>query len=160
MVGFGSGQIIIAVTVHAFNPQRIEPAQGTRLMASFAIAKLVGSGKRKPALTMDLTDILNNPGFWRMAFETIRTQGSFMQVGMAIIAILFDIVEYQRFMAGFAINQFMLPDQFIPGGIMIEGHPLLVEFPPGCGMTNRTINLETLPVGSLSCKHCETEQQT
>ena len=61
MVGFGGSQIIIPVAVQTFNAERFKPAQRTRLMTGFAIAQLVGSGERKPALTMDLTDILNNP---------------------------------------------------------------------------------------------------
>ena len=84
-----------------------------------------------------------------MTPETIRTQRSFMKIIVAIIAILFCGGKYQRFMTGFAIKQFMLPDQFIAGGIMIEGHPFLVQFPACGGMTYRTVGLETLPMGSL-----------
>jgi hypothetical protein len=130
-------------------------------VAGQAITDLMGTGEREPAQPVDLTDILNNPGFRGMASETILAQGSFVKVLVAIEAFPFGGRKIQGFMAPAAVNSLMLADELIAGAVMIKRHALRVDFPPGSGgVTESAIDFEALPVWRLPVQDCYPEQKT
>ncbi len=160
MVGLCGSKISFTVAVDAFDTERLKPPERTRLMALFAIGLLMGAGQWKPALPVDIADVLNDPGFRGMAAGAIRSERCFMQVIVAIAALALRQREFQRFMAAPAINPVMLANKLEACGVMVECHPLFVYRPSFGGMANRAVDLKALPVGVLPEKQLNIEEKT
>lgn len=159
VIGFGCCQVGVSVTVDALNAEGIEAPHGTRFMASRAIADLMGSREREPALPVNFTDVFNDPGPGGMTPGTIRPQSVFMQIIMTINALIFCGGEFKGFVARPAVDRPVLPLQLKSGAVVIKRHIPAVDLPPGGTVAIGTINFQALPVRRLPVQNSYPKQK-
>ena len=83
MVRACGSHIIFLVAVITFHAERLKTQQGFGRVAGIAIGSHMRPDKRKTAKLMDLCNILDNPGFWRMAPSAFKSNSLVMNISMA-----------------------------------------------------------------------------
>jgi hypothetical protein len=89
-------------------------------MAIVTISGYMWPDQGKPSHLMDLCNIFNDPGFWRMAPFTFKSDSLAVNVGMTIHTFLLGLRKNQGFVTALAIKQLMLANQGEIGSIVIE----------------------------------------
>ena len=68
-------------------------------MATGAIGSVMGSNQGKPGHPMNIRDVINDPGGWRMASSAVGANRLFMNISMTFKTFRLCILENQGDMA-------------------------------------------------------------
>ena len=161
VIGHIGRLVVVHVTIYAFNTQRLKMEQGCRLMAIHAIGRQVRPLKWETGLTVEISNILNNPRFWCVTPGAIHPYRLIMHICMTTKAVDFCISKNQCRMTRFAIDGVMLTCQWKFGGIVVKRIDLPVQGPTFGTVTNLAAYFKLAPVGRIlgMARHNQKKQQ-
>lgn len=128
-------------------------------MAIIAVGGGMGPDKRKPALLVKFSNVIDDPGGRCMATGTIWSDGLIVHIGMTVNAFCACLCKFKRSVAHFAAYGRVLSGKRKLCGPVIEGEIFQVDLPAGCTVTFHAVQLNSRAMGRcLGEKSCREYQ--